>query len=514
MDAPRLRSPGPPRLAVALFGFATAIVSPISAGSGSLRPDRDAPAVLVRPATIEAPGSIRLEARVEDASDIASVTAWARGEHEGDFRPVPLSLDGSTDTWTVSLKQTSRFGSRLSYFIEATDALGNGPRRAGSLANPYTIKLPSSPSATTDEAVTSTGSWSPWWAGTGSAVGLLVLIWLIAHMVRAHRRAAREELAFWHRLLDTIANARGATAQQVVQEICARPQPHPKRGLVLFERREVLSWLDRFREEIARAEEARIDSLVGADWGNPAASDVPRSLTDAERVADDRFWFSLLEPLTQLPPQQRSDALERLRAFPQSHPILGLHFFEAEVFASRIAWIDRMSEEDLLRRRLGAGMAGKDSRTPASPFVGRAAGVTMIEMLIVLALLAIGMVVVGSRLGAFERPLLTASQEIDAVIRETRARAMSTTSALRIRPINDSSLAVERALACGSATWTEEPRLAIDLPRDVTFTATDWEICYSSRGLTATNTRVTLTHPVQGSREVEVLLGGSARWTP
>jgi hypothetical protein len=44
--------------------------------------------------------------------------------------------------------------------------------------------------------------------------------------------------------------------------------------------------------------------------------------------------------------------------------------------------------------------------------------------------------------------------------------------------------------------------------------STSWQVCFSSRGVSGNNTTVTLQHPSNGSRRVEVLVGGTTRVLP
>ena len=109
-------------------------------------------------------------------------------------------------------------------------------------------------------------------------------------------------------------------------------------------------------------------------------------------------------------------------------------------------------------------------------------------------------------------PLVTAGQNMEGLFRQTRAIAMTNTTAHRIRPKNDHELMVEHASSCAAADWTELRHLELELPDDVTLDATDWMVCFSSRGLASDNVVVTMHHPRNGTRTLEVLLGGMLRW--
>ena len=91
---------------------------------------------------------------------------------------------------------------------------------------------------------------------------------------------------------------------------------------------------------------------------------------------------------------------------------------------------------------------------------------------------------------------------------------MATTSAYRIVPDGAGRLLTEHADRCGDVSWTSEPGNALDLPDEVTLSDTDWTVCFGRRGLSTDNLTLTLVHPEYGSRQIEVLLGGTTRVLP
>jgi hypothetical protein len=97
------------------------------------------------------------------------------------------------------------------------------------------------------------------------------------------------------------------------------------------------------------------------------------------------------------------------------------------------------------------------------------------------------------------------------LLRGARARAVASTSALRVRPETNGSLVGEQAASCSATTWTGEPALDLELPDRVTLTDTSWSVCFNSRGIASSGLVLTVDHPDYQPRRVEVMLGGAVR---
>jgi hypothetical protein len=138
--------------------------------------------------------------------------------------------------------------------------------------------------------------------------------------------------------------------------------------------------------------------------------------------------------------------------------------------------------------------------------------VTAVELLVVVAIIGLAAGASVLYFKPLEAPVRTAGELIEGLVRQTRARAMSATTAHRLRPFSANRLVVEHARTCTSEAWTLDPRADLPLPRDVELTPTDWSVCFNSRGVTDSNVVLTLGHPRFESRRLEILLGGAVRW--
>jgi prepilin-type N-terminal cleavage/methylation domain-containing protein len=147
------------------------------------------------------------------------------------------------------------------------------------------------------------------------------------------------------------------------------------------------------------------------------------------------------------------------------------------------------------------------------PGSGRFGGVTLLELLVAVTLLGIVFTIGAVYLTPMEAPLRTAASLVESALRQTRARAIATTTMHRIRPQGDDRLLVERATSCSApeSEWVPVPELAVQLPSQVWIEETVWSVCFSTRGIADGNVRLTLHHPQFGSRQIEVLKGGVMR---
>ncbi|MGB8701284.1 MAG: GspH/FimT family pseudopilin [Thermosynechococcaceae cyanobacterium] len=122
-------------------------------------------------------------------------------------------------------------------------------------------------------------------------------------------------------------------------------------------------------------------------------------------------------------------------------------------------------------------------------------------------------------------PLKDTTTRIESNLKLLRSKAISQTSAYRIRATpsgSDVALTVERATFCTDTAWSGDPSFApedLKLDRGVqitqvtdstdnTVTANNWSICYNGRGLANKNLVVTLRDAKSGQR-LEVFPGGA-----
>jgi Tfp pilus assembly protein FimT len=144
----------------------------------------------------------------------------------------------------------------------------------------------------------------------------------------------------------------------------------------------------------------------------------------------------------------------------------------------------------------------------------RQRGATLVEALVVLGVLGLAVGATALALRPLQSPIDTGTTLLEGFLRQARLNAIATTSAYRVSPSSTSRLRTTYASSCSATTWTTDADMTLALPSGVTMTSTSWSVCFSSRGISNANTLVTLQHPTNGSRKVEVLVGGTTRIVP
>ena len=141
----------------------------------------------------------------------------------------------------------------------------------------------------------------------------------------------------------------------------------------------------------------------------------------------------------------------------------------------------------------------------------RQSGFTVVELLVVFAVLGVSLGVGALYLKPAAAPLATSAALVEGYTRQARMRAMATTSAYRIRPVSAAVIAAESAGSCMDEIWAASSIPDLALEEQVELTDTDWTVCFSGRGVSSNNVVITLSHPDFGTKQVEVLLGGTTR---
>lgn len=138
-------------------------------------------------------------------------------------------------------------------------------------------------------------------------------------------------------------------------------------------------------------------------------------------------------------------------------------------------------------------------------------GFSLIEVVVVIALIAVLSGVALANLRELHDPVRTGASQLSGFIKQVRSRAMSATQAFLIQPTASDRVVALRANTCSAETWTPDSRLVLDLPSGVSLTDLDWDVCISSRGLPDDNVAIELNDLDGRQRVVELLLGGAVR---
>lgn len=104
--------------------------------------DAEPPAILhqqVESAPAGRPLTIR--ARITDESGVFDPAVLYRPRGEGEFLRIPMQASDDDEGFYEATLPSEIVGGDLEYFIEAFDALGNGPARFGDAAVPMTVRV-------------------------------------------------------------------------------------------------------------------------------------------------------------------------------------------------------------------------------------------------------------------------------------------------------------------------------------------------------------------------------------
>jgi prepilin-type N-terminal cleavage/methylation domain-containing protein len=141
-------------------------------------------------------------------------------------------------------------------------------------------------------------------------------------------------------------------------------------------------------------------------------------------------------------------------------------------------------------------------------------GFSLVEALVVMALVGVVLGISANTFRGMTNDLENAVAETAGFFRQTRVKAMATTSAYRVVVNSSTELAAEWAATCSDLTWTNDAALTLRL-RDHTkldgLTAGAIVTCFNSRGVASGNPKLTV-HDRRGRKtEVEVFVGGGVR---
>lgn len=142
-------------------------------------------------------------------------------------------------------------------------------------------------------------------------------------------------------------------------------------------------------------------------------------------------------------------------------------------------------------------------------------GVTLIEFLIVVAIVGILAAIVAINLRPLHNEARAAANDFAGTVKQARGRAMVTTSAYRLVYWAPDRVEMQWRTTCGgSETWTPEARFDLRLRDGTTVDGlADGEelLCFNSRGTTDQSPTVTFRDAQGRTATVEVFAGGGVR---
>ena len=140
----------------------------------------------------------------------------------------------------------------------------------------------------------------------------------------------------------------------------------------------------------------------------------------------------------------------------------------------------------------------------------RAHGFTLIELMVVMAIGGILTGMAAYQLKELDNPAQNSAAQVMTFLKKSRAKALATTYAYRVRPKNSTELETHYAISCSSATFTLDSSLGLKLPSTASLSNTSWSLCFAPRGTLSTSFDIVISDPKR-SVTVQVAMGGGMR---
>ena len=147
-----------------------------------------------------------------------------------------------------------------------------------------------------------------------------------------------------------------------------------------------------------------------------------------------------------------------------------------------------------------------------SPYSPRrnSAGYTILEVLVTIAFMALLTKFAISNIKSLQNPLADASFEVSHFLRLVRSRAISQTLAIKVAPLSSTRIGTSKSTTC-TGTMTAISDLTLTLPNQSSLPDTTWSVCFTPRGLAATNITFQILGRDGRSKTVEIALGGGVQ---
>ncbi len=139
------------------------------------------------------------------------------------------------------------------------------------------------------------------------------------------------------------------------------------------------------------------------------------------------------------------------------------------------------------------------------------AGHTFVEVMVVFSLVAALTGFASINMHDLEDAGHGSALQLSSLIKTTRAKAISKTSAYFLKPSSTAQILGYRGKSCADPSPQIDSQISLDLSDGVTMTDTGWQICFTPRGLVKNSVSVFLQDQYQREFEVQVFMGGTVR---
>ena len=119
-------------------------------------------------------------------------------------------------------------------------------------------------------------------------------------------------------------------------------------------------------------------------------------------------------------------------------------------------------------------------------------GTTALELIVVVILIALFFAGALPTIKQLNNPLRNGAHEMVAFFKEARAKAMATTLAYSITPASATRITAAFAKNCAAADFSPDSSMALELPQGASLSATNWSVCFNSRGFADSSVDITM----------------------
>ncbi len=136
---------------------------------------------------------------------------------------------------------------------------------------------------------------------------------------------------------------------------------------------------------------------------------------------------------------------------------------------------------------------------------------SLLEILVVVATVSI-LVTLGTAVDfkPLQNPLITETSNLTSFLKHARAKAVSTTSAIMVFPVSQTSVKAVRGISCNTIDVDSPADSQLQLSNGVLITNTEWSSCFTARGLATDNAQIPIAHNGK-TKTIEIMLGGGSR---
>jgi Tfp pilus assembly protein FimT len=138
------------------------------------------------------------------------------------------------------------------------------------------------------------------------------------------------------------------------------------------------------------------------------------------------------------------------------------------------------------------------------------AGLTILELLAAIGLMAVLSGIAVTNLRVVNKPLQNAASSAELLLQLARSKAISGTQIIKVKPKSSTVLAAFSGTTCSGAT-TPVPNLSQALPSGTSLSDQTWYICFNSRGQADASISFNINDMGRKTKTIKIARGGGVK---